>query len=72
MDKAPSIINGLFLVIAVGIVAFNWLHFARISRANKEIRLYVPNYIKRCIDISTWVAICSALLVLLTIIFNLI
>ena len=63
METAKIIILLLYLVFILFIVLFNWLYNARAIRANKQIGLYSPKYIKRLVRISSGLAIITAVII---------
>ena len=63
MITAKIIIFLFYLLLILGIVFFNWLYSARVLKANRDIGLYTPNYIKLLVKISTGIAIGTAILI---------
>ncbi len=70
METTKIIILLLYLVFILFIVLFNWLYNARAIRANKQIGLYSPKYIKRLVRISSGLAIITALIVIFILVFR--
>lgn len=63
MDIAKIIILVFYLILIAIIVFFNWLYSARAIRANKQIGLYTPDYIKVLVKTSTLCAVVTAVLI---------
>lgn len=70
MEIAKTIILIVYLIIIVVIVAFNWLYSARTLRANKQIGLYVPPYIKVIVKTSNTLALITALVIGIVLLFG--
>jgi hypothetical protein len=63
MITTKIIIFLFYLLLILAIVFFNWLYSARALKANREIGLYTPQYIKLLVRISTGIAIGTAILI---------
>ena len=63
MENIKFIIYLAYLFFTIAIVLFNWLYSVRVIRANKEIGLYTPTFIRDLIKISTGMAILTALVI---------
>lgn len=72
MNHGQLVLHSIYFIVALGIALFNWIHYTRITRANKEIGLYVPGYIKILIDMSSGLAILSAVIIIIFIIMDII
>lgn len=72
MEHGQLVIHTILFIFAIGTALFNWIHYTRITRANKEIGLYAPGYIKILIDISSGLAILSALLIIVFLIMDIV
>lgn len=71
METIKVIILLFYLVFILFIVLFNWLYNARAIRANKQIGLYSPKYIKRLVRISSGLAVTTAVIIIFILVFKL-
>lgn len=70
MELAKLIILLTYLAIIVIVIAFNWLYAARTIRATKQIGLYVPSYIKQLVRVSNALAMITAVVIGIVLLFG--